>query len=108
MELATKEDFDALNKKVDDLTATVLRMNEQLHLSDVLYVKDIAKMEDLSVSGIKKAPWLLPDFGESEYPNGHTRWSVKKVREWRDIPVKTRLSMWHTHIRNVVDSYKGA
>lgn len=100
MDLATREDFEALRKQVDDLTACVLRMSASLSLPDVLYVSDIARLEDLSISGIKKTPWLLPDFGESEYPNGRTRWTTRKVMEWRAIPVATRLSMWRTYLEN--------
>lgn len=100
MDLATKQDFDELQKKIDDLTACVLRMSSSLSLPDVLYVSDLAKIEDLSVTGIKKSPWLLPDFGVSEYPEGRCRWTTETVRRWRAIPVSTRLSMWLTRIQN--------
>ena len=100
MDLATKEDYIVLTKKVEDLTACVMRMSAALSLPDVLYVSDIARLEDLSISGIKKTPWLLPDFGESEDPNGRTRWTTRKGMEWRAIPVATRLSMWRTYLEN--------
>ena len=100
MELATKDDFEALRRQVDDLTTCVLRMSASLNLPDVLYVSDIARLEDLSISGIKKAPWLLPDFGKSEYPEGRCRWTTATVRQWRSIPVATRISMWRTSMEN--------
>ena len=100
MELATKADFDCLQKKVEELTECIRRMSSSLSLPDVLYVSDIARMEDLSISGIKKSPWLLPDFGRSEYPEGRCRWTTRTVNEWRSIPVATRISMWRTHQEN--------
>ena len=101
MDLATREDFLALQNQVKELKETIMRMSMSLSLPDVLYVKDVARMEDLSISGIKKSPWLLPDFGQSEYPEGRCRWSIKKVEAWRAIPVKTRESMYFTHLKNL-------
>lgn len=101
MELATREDFLALQNQVKELKECIMRMSSSLSLPDVLYVKDVAQLEDLSISGIKKNPWLLPDFGKSEYPDGRCRWSTKKVQEWRAIPVKTRETMYFTHLKNL-------
>jgi len=100
MELATKQDFDNLAAMVKDLSIAIERMSESLSLPDVLYTSDVALIEDLSISGIKKCPWLLPDFGVSEYPTGPCRWSAKTVREWRSIPAKTRFSMWQQQTKN--------
>ena len=100
MELATKQDFDALTAQIKDLSIAIERMSESLSLPDVLYTSDLALIENLSISGIKKNPWLLPDFGVSEYPTGPCRWTTKKVREWREIPVKDRFSMWQQRTRN--------
>lgn len=99
MDLATKDDFDVLARELGEIRDLLGVVQESVLAPDVLYVKDVAKVERLSVSGVKKEPWLLPNFGISEYP-GRTRWSFKTVREWRQIPVKTRHSMWLTKMGN--------
>lgn len=105
MELATKEDYEVLKKKLDDMLLEISMLNTKLALCDVLYVSDVARIEGLSVSGIKKSPWLLPDFGVSQYPDGRVRWTTEKVREWRAIPVLDRISMYRTWNRNRVEKY---
>lgn len=99
MELATKEDYDVLAGQLDEIRGLMSVLTESVMAPDVVYVSDIAKVERLSVSGIKKEPWLLPNFGEGEYP-GRARWSFKTYREWRQIPVRTRHSMWLTRLEN--------
>lgn len=107
MELATREDYEALKAQLDEMRSALNAISAKLVMPDVLYVSDLAKIEDLSVPGIKKSPWLLPNFGESEYPGGRVRWTSKTVREWRSIPVKDRISMWETYTANKIAAYLG-
>lgn len=100
MDLATKEDIDALKASIADIFKCMSDMRQKLVISDVLYVSDIARIEDLSVSGIKKCPWLLPNFGKSEYPEGRVRWTTETVKKWRTIPVSERISMYRQYMRN--------
>lgn len=100
MEIATKDDFDALAKDIDEMKALLSILQEKTLLPSVVYVSDIAKVERLSITGIKKEPWLLPNFGISEYP-GRARWSFDTYREWRSRPVKERHRAYLTHLRNM-------
>ena len=100
MELATREDFDALRSQIDSLTDLVKFLSRQVKASSVLYVSDVASMERMSVTQLKREPWLMPDFGQSEYPTGRCRWSLEKYESWRSIPVSQRKSMWDTRVEN--------
>lgn len=100
MDLATREDYEALKAEIEEMRACLNSIRAKLVMPEVLYVSDVAKLEDLSISGIKKSPWLLPNFGVSEYPGGRCRWTYDTVRRWRDIPVKERVSMWRTYRSN--------
>lgn len=102
MELATKQDFDSLRKQLDQLTDLVKILGRQVKVSTVLYVSDIASLERMSVTQIKREPWLLPDFGQSEYPTGRCRWSLEKYEDWRSLPVAQRKSMWDTKVDNTI------
>lgn len=107
MELATKQDFDSLRKQLDQLTDLVKILGRQVKASNVLYVSDIASMERMSVTQIKREPWLLPDFGQSEYPTGRCRWSLEKYEGWRSLPVSQRKSMWDTRVENNIRGLLG-
>ena len=104
MEIATKQDFDAMQARLDQLTEYVSLLSEKALMPDVVYLQDIARVEGLSVPGLKKQPWLIPNFGESEYP-GHKKWKYQTFRQWRNIPVMERKSMWDTHIRNNIKRF---
>ena len=105
MELATKEDYEVLKKKLDDMLLEVSMINTKLALRDVLYVSDVARIEGLSVTGIKKSPWLLPDFGVSQYPDGRVRWTADKVREWRERPILERISAYRKWAAERAEQY---
>jgi len=105
MELATKEDYEILKKKLDDMLIEISMINTKLALRDVLYVSDVARIEGLSVSGIKKSPWLLPDYGKSQYPDGRVRWTADKVREWREKSILDRINGYRALMANRAEQY---
>lgn len=102
MELATKQDFDSLRRQLDQLTDLVKILGRQVKASSVLYVSDVAAMERMSVTQLKREPWLMPNFGLSDYPTGRCRWSLESYEAWRAIPVSQRKSMWDTKVQNIV------
>ncbi len=89
MTIPTKEDFDRLEKKVDELL--------ELYSQDkpkTLNIRQLAQRYASSYNHIRyDAPWLMPNLGSSDFP-GTTRWLVSTVEQWEQIPVEERESMW--------------
>ncbi len=92
MEIASKEEVQALAmdvKDIKDMLKQYLMLNKQCI---TLSVKDIAKIEGLSPSYLYgKGAFYLPRYGVSAYPDkGITRWDYDEYLEWRQIPAETR------------------
>lgn len=93
MDLPTREDFENLRTELASIKELLFKVLEYNGAPDVVNVRFVAKVENLSVSGIRKQPWLLPDYGRSEYP-GEARWRYETFVKWRNIPVSSRRTAW--------------
>ena len=102
MEIASKQDFDALQAQVAELKNVINVMLARIDAPKVVKVEDICKIEGVSKSQINgKEAYLLPRFGVSGYPVGVRRWDLDEYMEWRKIPAAQRYRMWQQHLEQV-------
>lgn len=100
--IPTFEDFERLEKKINDLTTLVTLFAQSVGSTKVVNVADICKFESVSKAQIwNKEKYLLPNFGVSEYPEGTTRWNLTTYLKWREIPVKTRKDMYVDYLEDI-------
>ena len=95
MEIATMEDFERLESKVD-------RVLEALGLSQkVLTIKDLAARYQCSYNYIKySAPYLMPNNGKSDFGSGVIKWHTQTVEDWEKIPLEERKVAWEADQKN--------
>lgn len=95
IDVATKEDFLHLEKKISQMQEALKLIVQMGKLPDVVRIKDIARMENVSETLIRgRCRYLLPRFGVSAYEDGSARWPLDEYLEWRKIDPKERKWMW--------------
>ena len=89
------EDLVRIEKKIDILTEKIELMSSLAKVPETVSVADIAKLNGLSRTDIAyNKPYLLPDFGKSEFPVGKKRWTIEKYHAWEAIPLEKRKAEW--------------
>lgn len=80
-----------------------------IKVPECIDIKYIAYKLDLSTSSIYASPWLMPNFGVSDYTTGKKRWKwstwckwterSETVRrdEWIGLPLKTKKKIQNTN-----------
>ena len=85
------DELDALRADIAGLTTVVTHLVKTVGVKKTVDVKDIADMEGVSVTSVRNnCRYLLPDYGESQYPDGPARWDLEKYLAWRSISPKQR------------------
>ncbi|MCF7944484.1 MAG: hypothetical protein K9L24_00785 [Spirochaetia bacterium] len=93
--LMTKDDYSELMKQVSCIKEELLLMRSIAMQPDIVKIKDIAYMENVSHSLLRgKCRYLLPRFGVSAYEDGPIRWPLEEYMEWRKIEPDKRKEMW--------------
>lgn len=102
MDIPTLDDLKRVEDKIDNLMALVTNVVNNANGRKVVTVSDICEMEGVSKTQILgKELYLLPNFGQSEYPVGTTRWNIETYLNWRGIPVAQRHQMMVKHLDHV-------
>lgn len=102
MDIPTMDDFRRIENRLDELVAMVSNAMAHTSANQTVTVSDICRIEGVSKSQIlRKERYLLPNFGQSEYPAGVCRWKVETYIKWRGIPVNERYEMMVKHLDNV-------
>lgn len=95
-------EMEAMKNEVENLTNLFLDFLVQTKSRQTVNVADIARMEGVSVSQLRKGGkerYLLPRFGESGYPTGSVRWDLSEYLDWRRKPAEERLNAYNAHLR---------
>ncbi len=95
-EVASKADFEKLEKKVDELVLELRLLNSKLPSPKVVTVKDICMIEGISKAKACIEKYYLPRFGESAY-DGYTRWDIEEYEAWRKIPIEERRKQFQEY-----------
>lgn len=94
------EELDALREEVENLSKLVLHLTSTMGLKKTVSVKDIAEMEGVSVSSLRgNCRYLLPNYGQSQYPDGPTRWDMEVYLSWRSLSPTQRKSALRSALR---------
>lgn len=78
-------------------------LNSSTNVKKTVTISDIAKMEGVSVSQLRKGGkerYLLPRFGTSGYTTGAVRWNVSEYLDWRAIDPRERQQAYLEPLRN--------
>ena len=89
LEIASKEDFQRLENKLDEFLVELKLFNNRLLIPKVVTTKDICIMEGISKTKVCKEKYYLPRFGESAY-EGIAKWDLSEYLEWRKRPNEER------------------
>lgn len=89
LEIASKEDFQRLENKLDEFFSVLKLLNSKLPIPKVVTTKDICLMEGISKTKVCKEKYYLPRFGESAY-GGAAKWDLSEYLEWRKRPIEER------------------
>lgn len=94
------EELDSLREEVNNLSKLVLHLTSTMGLKKTVSVKDIAEMEGVSVSSLRgNCRYLLPNCGQSQYPDGPTRWDIEVYLSWRSLSPTQRKSALRSALR---------
>ena len=88
-EIASKEDFQRLESKLDEFLVELKLLNTRLPIPKVVSIQDICKLENISKTTACREKYYLPRFGESAY-DGVAKWDIDEYLEWRKRPVEER------------------
>lgn len=96
IDFATREDLIRVEKKLDQLLDLLGRTPK------VITVSQIAKELGLAETTLRyKFPWLLPNFGDSQYP-GIKRWDVELWHRWKtEKTADERKAEYLSHVTTV-------
>lgn len=84
-----------LTSKLEQLTELWKESVARTARRSVVTVSDIARMKGISPAHLRKVePYLMPDFGRSQYPDGPARWDIGKFLEWDSRPLEARRRAW--------------
>lgn len=89
LEIASKEDFQRLESKLDEFLVELKLFNSRLLIPKVVTTKDICRMEGISKTKVCKEKYYLPRFGQSAY-DGIAKWDLSEYLEWRKRPIEER------------------
>ena len=75
-----------------------------------LNMSALAKHYNMSKSTLQTKFYMQPNYGKSDYDAGLTRWRLKTILEWENIPVEQRKETWNNMPINKKKAYinKGA
>jgi hypothetical protein len=91
----TKEDLKRLEDGISQLQDWFQLIVTMTKLPDVVKIKDIAQIENVSSTILRgKCRYLLPRFGVSAFDEGYDRWPLQEYLEWKRIPPHKRKKMW--------------
>lgn len=92
MEIASREEIQALAADVKDLKRMFNLFLIQNKLPQTVSVADIARIEGKSISYLcNNGAYLLPRYGVSGYPEKRNRrWDYQEFLDWQKIPAEER------------------
>ncbi len=92
----------------DKILAELAQMNEKLafvslscRMPETVDIADIVKIKGISRTQImERERYLLPNFGQSQYPDGPTRWDYKVYEDWNRRPIADRKKEYEAFLEN--------
>lgn len=94
VDFATKQDIEELKGIVQRQSELLGLLLKNYKMKSVLTIADICSMKGMSRRSIERAPYLLPNCGVSDFPEGRARWNIETYEKWERIPIETRMQMW--------------
>ncbi|MGL4524301.1 MAG: hypothetical protein ACRCVN_02115 [Spirochaetia bacterium] len=85
-----REENHQLKEKINILDSFVRRSIEDR----VLNMADLVHRYKTSKSTLISNPWILPNFGISDFSIGIKRWRMATVLSWEDIAIEKRKQDW--------------
>ncbi len=93
-----------INLNLDQLEE-IIEMQEQMiqqiqflldfmPVPECVNVKFICSKLKLSKAKVYSSPWLMPNFGKSDYPSATKRWKWDSWEKWQSIDEEKRRSQW--------------
>lgn len=99
--IMTKSDMDKLMAELHNTNTMLKLLLQKTTLPKTISVADIAQMEGVSVTSLtERKPWLLPNFGKSDFSDKKRRWKFETYAAWSEIPEAQRKQMFQTHMLN--------
>lgn len=92
----------------DKILAELAQMNEKLafvslscRMPETVDIADIVKIKGISRTQIiERERYLLPNFGQSQYPDGPTRWDYQVYEDWNRRPIADRKKEYEAFLEN--------
>ena len=94
-EILTKEDLEPLLAKLACIEERIGLIERSLPVREVYTIDDICLMLGISRNQARSRPWLLPNYGISEFPGKVKKWRVATYRTWMRIAPRARELDWH-------------
>lgn len=86
-------DFAELISRLDATNEKLAFLALSCKMPDTINIGDIAKLKGISRTQItEKERYLLPNFGQSQYPEGPARWDYSVYEDWNRRPLDERKS----------------
>ena len=99
VDFATKQDIEELKAIIELQNHLISRMIKINHEDETIDVKAICSLKGISRTDLMRKPYLMPNFGESEYP-GRRRWNLTTYEEWEKESVLSRERRWRAKLAN--------
>lgn len=93
-----------MNSSIEETFRKIVREELNRYFSykqekNVMKIKDLAERYGYASSSMYSKPWLLPNYGKSDFETGVMRWRLTTISEWEAIPVKERMKKYFAKCR---------
>lgn len=94
-------DFERILTGLDQLNERLTFISLSCKMPETVDIADIVKIKGISRTQImEKERYLLPNFGQSQYPDGPTRWDYQVYEAWNRRPIEDRKAEYLAYLEN--------
>ena len=94
-EIVTKEDLQPILECQKRLEEKLDLLIESLPAKEVYTIGDICRMLQISKNQARSRPYLLPNYGVSDYPGRIRKWRVETYRAWIQTSPTQHKQEWN-------------
>ena len=85
---------DVIAAQIEPLRLEIAELRAQLIPQGIKTIADIMRDYSYTRKVIVGNPWLMPNFGRSDFPGRIRKWKAETYRKWYEVPMAMRQHEW--------------
>jgi hypothetical protein len=87
---------EAVRLEVEPLRDEISSLREQIANTgkEIKTIADISREYGYSRRTVERSPWLMPNWGKSDFTGQRKRWKRETYKAWFSVPIITREREW--------------